>query len=188
MAETSDFSLDESESGENSPNLCSSPEKDSPLSCVDRGTCVQVNGIPDLPEFTPMAPSRFVWGDLDSETFTVRLNRAYSTVVHSRQNIFAIPSGNAGTTFVNELSRPFHAYAVGSTLESIALKAALTMCALLLQKPSRSSKSKDHVACLVRRMASWKAGDIDDLLEEGSTIQHRLTLPKLKQSNEDEKS
>ena len=108
-----------------------------------------------------MALPRFTWGELDSETFTQRLNHAYSTVVHWRWNIFSIPSGN----------RLFCAYAVGSALESVALKAAMTMCALLLQKPSRSSKAKDHVACLERRMATCKAEDLNELLEEGLTIQ-----------------
>ena len=134
-----------------------------------------------------MALPRFTWGELDSETFTQRLSHAYSTVVHWRRNIFSIPSGNAGTAFVTELSRLFCAYAVGSALESVALKAAMTMCALLLQKPSRSSKAKDHVACLERRMATCKAEDLNELLEEGLTIQRGLLTAKPKQCCEDEK-
>ena len=142
-----------------------------PSPATDRDGLTQSTGIPELPAFTPMALPRFTWGELDSETFTQRLNHAYSTVVHWRRNIFSIPSGNAGAGFVTELSRLFRAYAVGSALESVALKAAMTMCALLLQKPSRSSKAKDHVACLERCMATCKAGDLNELLEEGLTIQ-----------------
>ena len=37
------------------------------------------------------------------------------------------------------------AYADGSSLETIALKACTVAPILLLQKPSRTSKSKDHV-------------------------------------------
>ena len=155
----------ESENGVSNRNLRSSPE--SSHSCVDRDS--RSRETPDLPAFTPMAPSRFLWGDLDSETFILRLNSAYSTIVHWKRNIFAIPSGKVGTTFVNELSRLFRAYAVGSTLESVALKAALTMCPLLLQKPSRSSKSKDHIACL------------EELHHPAPT-----DLPKNKECNEDE--
>ena len=131
-----------------------------------------------LPETTPMATPTFTWGDVDAEPFTQRLDHAYSVVVHWRRNVFAVPSGKAGTGFVSELSRLFLAYAEGSALESIALKAAMTMCALLLQKPNRTSKSKDHVACLERRMTLWRAGDLEDLLQEGQTIQRRLSTSK----------
>ena len=131
-----------------------------------------------LPETTPMATPTFTWGDVDAEPFTQRLDHAYSVVVHWRRNVFAVPSGKAGTGFVSELSRLFLAYAEGSALESIALKAAMTMCALLLQKPNRTSKSKDHVACLERRITLWRAGDLEDVLQEGQTIQHRLSTSK----------
>ena len=76
----------------------------------------QASEIPTLPEFKPMASPQFCWGELDASAFTERLNRAYSVVVHWRMNIFNIPSGNAGTDFVRELSRLFHAYAEGSAL------------------------------------------------------------------------
>ena len=48
--------------------------------------------------------------------------------------MFSVPSGNAGNAFVSELARLFQAYAEGSALESIALKAVTVMSALLLQK------------------------------------------------------
>ena len=64
----------------------------------------------------------------------------------------------------------------------------MTMCALLLQKPGHSSKSKDHMACLERRMLSWQAGELDDLLDEGSTIQSCLTNPKKRRLAEDGKT
>lgn len=137
--------------------------------------------------FVPMASPEFTWGNLDAETFIERVNNAYSRVVHWRRNIFAVPSGNAGSAFVRELARLFNAYAVGSALESVSLKATTCLCILLLQKPNRFSKSKDHVTCLERRMRSWRAGDLDDLLQEGLTIQHRLKNPKKKTCCDDDK-
>ena len=47
---------------------------------------------------------------------------------------------------------------------------------LVLQKPSRNSKIKDHTTCLVRWLKAWQNGDLNDLLFEGKTIQ--LHLPK----------
>ena len=46
---------------------------------------------------------------------------------------------------------------------------------LLLQKPSKNSKAKDHLTALKRRMQSWLKGDLIELLHEGETIQKNLT-------------
>ena len=132
-----------------------------------------------LPETTPMATPTFTWGDVDAEPFTQRLDHAYSVVVHWRRNVFCCSVGQSRYRFCQRTFPSLSGiYAEGSALESIALKAAMTMCALLLQKPNRTSKSKDHVACLERRMTLWRAGDLEDLLQEGQTIQHRLSTSK----------
>ena len=60
------------------------------------------------------------------------------------------------------------------------------MSILLLQKPSRSSKSRDHTTCLERRLKTWKAGDFDNLLLEGRTIQQRLGSRKRPQEEPDQ--
>ena len=41
--------------------------------------------------------------------------------------------------------------------------------ALLLQKPSKSSKSKEHLEALTRRVSLRNEGKIDELLYEGQT-------------------
>ena len=46
--------------------------------------------------------------------------------------------------------------------------------ALLLQKPIKNSKSKDHLKLLERRFEFWEEGNINELYEEGKTIQDRL--------------
>ena len=121
-----------------------------------------------------MAEPIFVWGSVDTDSFIKSLRSAYAKAVHWRRNCFKVPSGNIGNSFVSELARLYNAFATGSALESVAMEAAMTMPILLLQKPHRTSKMKDHIACLERRLESWKDGDIAYLLEEGRTIQQRL--------------
>jgi len=75
---------------------------------------------------------------------------------------------------VSELARLFKAFATSSALESIALKAATLMPILLLQKPARKSKAKDHITCLERRLSTWLQGDLNELMREGRTIQQRI--------------
>ena len=76
--------------------------------------------------------------------------------------------------FVKSMASLLSAYAEGTALESIALKAAMCMPALLLQRPHNRSKNADHVNLLKSRLNKWKNGDIDLLLHEGQTIQSRL--------------
>ena len=130
--------------------------------------------LPDLPVFKPHANPEFSWGALDSSRFSTVLETAYDETVHWRKNCFKIPHGNAGKSFVNELARLFQAFATGSALESVALKAAMTLPPLLLQKPHRNSKTKTLIACLERRMKLWEEGDIPELVREGRAIQNRL--------------
>jgi len=140
--------------------------------------------LPDLPVFKPHANPEFSWGTLDSSSFSTVLDNAYDETVHWRKNCFKIPHGNAGKSFVNELARLFQAFATGSALESVALKAAMTLPPLLLQKPHRNSKTKTHIACLERRMKLWEEGDIPELVREGRAIQNRLPKQERKGSEQ----
>ena len=106
--------------------------------------------------------------------FIQAISAAYDEVVHWRHNLFLTPSGKTGKQFTFELAKLFRAYGEGSALESIALKASMVIPALLLQKPHPTSKSREHVACLQRRIQLWQKGDINNLIIEGRTIQQRL--------------
>ena len=54
-------------------------------------------------------------------------------------------------------------------LESLSCNAAL-----LLNKTTKNSKSKDHLKSLERRFEFWKKRNIDKLYEDGKAIQDRL--------------
>ena len=128
----------------------------------------------NLPNFEPMANPDFTWGELDATSFTKFLESAYEETVHWRKNCFRIPQGKAGKSFINELARQFLAFATGSALESVALKATTVLPLLVLQKSHRNSKAKDHIACLERRMKLWEEGNIEELVREGRAIQSRI--------------
>ena len=81
------------------------------------------------------------------------------------------PTGKAGKAFVQELARLFRAFADSSALESVAMRAAMVMPVLLIQKPHQRSRQKEHTKHLERRLKLWSDGDIDALLNEGRTIQ-----------------
>ena len=62
-----------------------------------------------------------------------------------------------------------------AALHNIAFKAIIIMPNLLLQKPSKNSKAKDHLTALERIILSWFKGDLMKLLHEGERIQKNLT-------------
>ena len=84
----------------------------------------------------------------------------YDEIMKWHRNIFRIPYGHAGKSFVS-------AYADRSLLESIALKSAMTLPTLILQKPIHTLKTKDLIE---RRLGLWLKGDIDALIMKGRTI------------------
>ena len=57
-----------------------------------------------------------------------------------------------GEKNIDEVTRLLKLWIQDSPLKSIALKAIHVMPALLLQKPSKNSKSKDHLVSLERRL------------------------------------
>ena len=82
-----------------------------------------------------------------------------------------VPRGGRGKTFIKEITRLINLWTDDSLLENIALKVIHNMLALLLQKPNKNSKAKDHVAALERRLEN---GNIIKLLNEEQSIQERL--------------
>ena len=66
-------------------------------------------------------------------------------------------------------------------LKTVAMKAVHIMPALLFQNPSKTSKSRDHVKALERRLDLWHKGKIRELLEEAETLQPCLPKPSEKE-------
>jgi hypothetical protein len=119
-----------------------------------------------------------VWGVLKGTDITSAVNHAYSAVVRWKKNLFRVPSGKAGQDFIDEVVKTINSYISGSHFESVALTMTMIIFPLLLQKPSRNSKAKDHVAHLEKRLALWRTGDISKLLKQGTVIQARLLSSK----------
>ena len=57
---------------------------------------------------------------------------------------------------------------------------------LILQKPSRQSKTKDHILCIQRRLQLWGNGEVDKLIAEVRAIQSHL--PPISHYNNQTKS
>ena len=117
----------------------------------------------------------FLWNNIvTGEQVCDFLISAYDEVVHWGPNVFLIPYGKAGKHFIKELARLYQAFAEDTALSSIALMACSVLQPLLLQKPYKQSKAKDHSAHLLRRLELWNQGSFDALIKEGRCIQDHL--------------
>ena len=139
----------------------------------------------DLPQHATMNEPNFTWGDIDGKSFIQSIEQAYSEIIHWRRNLFKVPSGKAGKSFTTEIAKLFRAFADKTALESIALRAAMSLPALVLQKPHLNSRAKEHTVHLDRRMKLWHKGDINALLHECRTIQQKFYQLKNRKRTED---
>ena len=85
-----------------------------------------------------------------------------------------MPTEAAGKNFIDEISGLLNLWTNNTPLKIISLKAIYVMPTLFLQKPSKTSKAKDHLKALERRLRLWEEGNITKLVNESKTIKDRL--------------
>jgi len=111
--------------------------------------------------YPDLMPTSFQWGELSGSEFRDAVSSTYNEIVHLKCSLFLVfllvPQESRKVTWSRAISSLiYQAYAEHSSLEAVALKACSVVVALVLQKPSRISKNKDHVNFLSRRFALWK--------------------------------
>ena len=109
------------------------------------------------------------------ECIQAEVVKAYKVITSWRKNIFLPPRGNAGTDFIKELTRLIDLFVNKTRWERLAIPLVHIFMPLMLQKPSKTSKAKDHAKYLQTRLEKWKAGNLKELLDEGIAIQKRIT-------------
>ena len=94
-------------------------------------------------------------GNSPSHVFEANVSTMYEQIVYGKRNLFLLPSGKAGKQYIDETTKLMNEWLQESPLKDIAFKDIMIMPNLLLQKPSKSSKAKDHLKVLERRLESW---------------------------------
>ena len=85
------------------------------------------------------------WGNISHESFCDTINgTVYDEIVHFRRNIFNVPSERVGKAFVDELTIWIKQLKFEFSSDLKTLKAFMMLPAFILQKPSTTSKSKEH--------------------------------------------
>ena len=113
---------------------------------------------PNLPDYElfPSEIKNKTWGNIRHVSFCNIVNNVYDEIVYYRRNISNVPSSRAGKSFIEVLTFWIKQFNADSDLNSVALKVFMVLPTLILQKPSATSKSKEHSAAIERRLVLWK--------------------------------
>ena len=128
--------------------------------------------IPPYVKITTI-PSSSIY-NVDGINFFEFSNKTYEEITKWKKNLFKLPSWKAAKSFISELSFWLEQFNRETTFQGIAIKVYMILPSLLLQKPSKTSKAKEHLKKLDQRLTIWREGKIGDLLREGIKIQKKL--------------
>ena len=98
--------------------------------------------------------------NLDGGSFAELIDKAYNEIVKWRKNFFLMPTGNTGKELISELAYWSEQFNKNTTFKGISIKLFMVLPSLLLQQPSATSKTKDHIENLTKRLALWKEGKL----------------------------
>ena len=127
-----------------------------------------------------------IWGNHSADDLNQIISAIYEEVVFWRKNLFKLPSGAAGKSYITETTKLITMWNEGrKPMYDVALKMVMVMPALLLQKPSTKSSAKQHKEYLKKRLDHWTGGNFDELMQEERAIQHKLKQQPRKDESSD---
>ena len=92
------------------------------------------------------------------------LEKAYGVIRSMSHILFRLPTGRAGNRFLDEMTRVLNIYIDGTHGSQNAIYAFFILPALMLQKQSKNSKTKDNVNALQLRFRLWCEGNVRELI------------------------
>jgi hypothetical protein len=133
--------------------------------------------------------NKLSWGNMNGEEeMLLAINNCYDECIKWTKNMFLLPRGKCGTDFIKELTRLVTLFNCKTKWERLSLPLFHIFFPLMLQKPSKTSKAKDHAKYLLQRLEKWKSGDLKSLIVEGKEIQKRLKKAHKKQRESNDKA
>ena len=111
----------------------------------------------------------------------------HNTVSRCRKSLLLLTPRSTVKRFIEEIKKLMNIWTFRSEQDTISMKVLMAFPTLLLQKTSFTSKFKDNVQTLKRRLNQLKDVQIEKLLVEGKTIQERLVKDSAKNQSSDRK-
>ena len=130
----------------------------------------------NLPAYTsmPTVPNQD-YNNVDKTRFAITINAIFEDTLHWKKNLFLVPTGKSGKEYVKLETEWLKKFNTGSSFQYLALKVFNILPNMLLQKPSATSKTRDHVKVLTERLQLWSEGKFSELWRDNRVIQKKLT-------------
>ena len=96
--------------------------------------------VPNLPNYPESTNPPFSYHNIPGETFANLINDLYNEIVTWKKNLFKLPTGSAAKAFRKKLSLWLERFNRKTDHHNIALKVYITLPAITLQKPTKTSK------------------------------------------------
>ena len=142
--------------------------------------------LPNIPNYIPDEPyPNKDWHDMTGLQLTQTIDNIYDEIVHWRKSLFKLPSGTAGRSFISRLTNSLDHFNRGTEFCRITLKVFMVLPCLLLQKPSRQRKSKDHSKKLEERQQLWNECRIDEFMRENQKTKKKILVKSNNHTLED---
>ena len=88
------------------------------------------------------------YNNIDKITFARTINVIFEDTIHWKKNLFLVPSGKPGNDFLELYTDWLQKFNTNSSFQCLAMKVLNILPNMLLQKPSATSKAKDHYKAL----------------------------------------
>jgi hypothetical protein len=111
---------------------------------------------------------------MSGKYFSTQVNEVYDEITEWRKMSSSYLQGNMERLFTSELTSWLSKFNSDSPYQCIALKAFMILPSILLQKPPKKSKAKEHSVSLERRLRQWHLGELNLIRCECREIQRKL--------------
>ena len=115
------------------------------------------------------------YNGLSGNDLTELVSNIYEDTIRWKKNMFQLPSGKCGKEYIKIVTQWLEFFNKDTTFQGLALKVIMILPNLMLQKPSATSKSKEHSETLQQRIEMWNKGNIQEIWKDGLVIQKKLT-------------
>jgi len=118
------------------------------------------------------------YNNIQHIAFVTIVDQIYEEMVNWRTNLFLLPTGKKAKDFIKLTTVWLHHYNVGDSFQGLALNVVMILPNLFLQKPSATSKTKEHSKVQAERLQLSKEGKINEILHECKILQKKLKSGK----------
>ena len=142
----------------------------------------QIENIANLPNYETVTripeESNKKYNTLEAKVFVECIEKTYEETIKWKKNLFKLPTGQSGKKIIKELTEWLDEFNSGGEMKFIAIKTFMILPNLLMQKPSKTSKAKEHSEKLEERFRLWKEGKIEELIRDGKNVQKNMVTSK----------